>query len=79
MRFKLLSTVLVSASMAAAPAIAAQPSAAKLSVARASASGGDSRLEGGSGAVIGIALALGIVAIGVVAAVNSDDDDPVSA
>lgn len=81
MRLRLLSTILVSASMAAAPAIAAPSSASKLSVARASASSGDSKLEGGSGAVIGIGLALGIVAIGVLAAVNGDDnnDNPVSA
>lgn len=76
---KFLTSALISASMvAAAPSMAvAQTSApaAKLSVAhaRAGATEGDSKLEGGAGGIIAIALLAGIVAIGVLAAVNNDD------
>jgi hypothetical protein len=49
--------------------------------ARAGASAGESRLEGGSGGVIALALLAGIAAIGVLAIVNGDDSEasPVSA
>ncbi|MFD1610508.1 hypothetical protein ACFSCW_01685 [Sphingomonas tabacisoli] len=75
---KLFASALVSIGMMAAvpsTAIAQTSSASKLSVvsARAGARGGDSRLEGGSGGVIAIALLAGIAAIAVLAAVNNDD------
>ena len=81
MRIKSLTTVLVATSMVAlSPSIAAAQTvapASKLSVvsARAGAPAGDSRLAGGSGGVIALAILAGIVAIGVLAAVNSDDNN----
>jgi hypothetical protein len=85
-RIKSLTSALIAGSMVAAAPSAAiaqtAASASKLSVvqARAGAPAGDSQLAGGSGGVIAIALLAGIVAIGVLAAVNSDDsDEPVSA
>lgn len=81
---KLLSSIVASASLVAAPVMAQTASpAAKLSVAqsRAGASVDGERLGEGSGGLIAAVLVAGIIAIGVLAAVESgdDDDDPVSA
>lgn len=86
MRTGFITSALIASSMAAAaPSVAiaqTTSSAAKLSIAhaRAGAANGDSRLAGGSAGVIALALVAGIVAIGVLAAVNSDDNgsSPVS-
>lgn len=80
MRSKLLSSIIASASLIAAAPVAAQ-SASALSVARANATVEGEDLAGGAGGAIAIALVAGIVAIGVLAAIESgdDDDDPVSA
>lgn len=81
MRRNFLTSALIATSMAAAlPSVAiaqTSASAAKLSIAhaRAGASAGDSDLAGGSGGVIALALVAGIVAIGVLAAVNGDDNN----
>ena len=85
MRFKLLSSILVSASMVVAPvAAAAQAPAAKLSVvnarAGAPASGGNGLVGEGAGGIVALALLAGIAAILIVGELASDsDDDPVSA
>lgn len=83
---KLLSSILVSASLVAAPvaASAAPASASKLSVVNARAgapTSGESDLAGGAGGVIAIALLAGIAAILIVGelANDNDDDNPVSA
>ncbi|HEU4968930.1 hypothetical protein [Sphingomonas sp.] len=81
MRIKSLTSALIAGSMVAAMPGAAiaqtASSAAKLSIAhaRAGAAEGDSQLAGGSGGVIALAILAGIAAIGVLAAVNSDDDE----
>ncbi len=72
-RLKLLSSIIASASLVSAP-VMAQTSASKLSVARASAPVSGENLGEGSGGVIAIALVAGIIAIGVLAAVESGDD-----
>jgi hypothetical protein len=79
-RSKLLSSIIASASLIAAAPVAAQ-SASALSVARAQASVEGEELAGGAGGAVAIALVAGIIAIGVLAAVNGgdDDDDPISA
>lgn len=68
--------------VSATTAVAA-PSASKLSVvsaARAGAEEGDSNLAGGSGAIVAIVLALGIIAIPLIDELSNDNDDsPVSA
>jgi hypothetical protein len=87
MRFKSLTAAAIATSMVAmSPTIAVAQTvapASKLSIAhaRAGASAGESRLEGGSGGVIALALLAGIAAIGVLAIVNGDDSEasPVSA
>jgi len=54
--------------------------AAKLSVARAAAPVNGEKLGEGAGGIVAIALVAGIIAIGVLAAIeSSDDDDAVSA
>ena len=79
MRIKFLTTALVATSMVAiSPGVAVAQTvapASKLSVvsARAGAPAGDSQLAGWSGGVIALAILAGIVAIGVLAAVNGDD------
>ena len=81
MRSKLLSSIIATASLIAAAPVAAQ-SAASLSVARANASVDGEELAGGAGGAVAIALVAGIVAIGVLAAIEgdgNDDDDPISA
>lgn len=78
---KFLSSVLVSASLIAAPAVAA-PSAQSLSLSNArvgAATGSDSDLASGSGGIIALVILAGIVAIGVLAAIEESEDDPVSA
>lgn len=83
MRFKLLSSIIASASLVATPVLAQTASpASKLSIAqsRAAASVNGEDLGEGSGGLIAAVLVAGIVAIGVFAAIESgDDDDPVSA
>jgi hypothetical protein len=80
MKSKNLLAALAATSLVAAPAVAqAAPTnpAASLSVAksvRASASAGKDRLAGGGGIFAAI-IAAGIAAIGVIAIVNSSDDD----
>lgn len=78
MRFKLLSSILVSASMVTAmPAVAAPSSASKLSVvgARSGApASGDSQFAQGSGAIIALALLAGIAAILIVGEVVNDNN-----
>jgi O-antigen ligase len=77
-RFKLLSSIIASASLVAAPVMAqTASSAAKLSVARAGAPVSGEKLAEGSGGIIAAVLVAGIVAIGVLAA--TQDDDPESA
>lgn len=86
MRMKSLAAAAIATSMVAmSPSIAVAQTvapASKLSIAqsRAGAPAGESRLEGGSGGVIAIALLAGIAAIGVLAIVNGDDNEasPVS-
>lgn len=77
MRFKTMTAALAALSLAGGPALAAP--AAKLSVASAvragAASDGEDLMGGGSGAVLAGILALGIIAIPVVALVTDDDDD----
>lgn len=78
MRLKLFSSLIVSASLVSAPVLArtATP-ASKLSVVQARA-GAPVRGEGlgeGSGGIIAIALVAGIIAIAVLAAVESDDNN----
>lgn len=74
---KILATVAV-ASLSISPALAATNPASSLSVAkaaRASAPAGkQSQLSGGSFGFVGLAILAGIVAIGVIAIVNGDDD-----
>jgi hypothetical protein len=77
-RSKLLGSIVAAASLISAVPAAAQ-SASALSVARAHASADGEELAGGAGGAVAIALVAGIIAIGVLAAVNSDDDDSVSA
>ena len=84
MRFKFISSIIASASLVATPVMAQSASpAAKLSVAqsRAGASVDGERLGEGSGGLIAAVLVAGIVAIGVLAAIESgdNDDDPISA
>ncbi|WP_375270168.1 hypothetical protein [Sphingomonas sp.] len=75
---KILATVAV-ASLSISPALAATNSASSPSiakVARANAPAGkQSQLNGGSFGFVGLAILAGIVAIGVIAIVNGDDDD----
>lgn len=83
-RFKLISSIIASASLVATPVLAQSASpASKLSIAqsRAGASVDGERLGEGSGGLIAAVLVAGIIAIGVLAAVESgdNDDDPVSA
>ncbi|MBA2919171.1 hypothetical protein GON01_14825 [Sphingomonas sp. MAH-20] len=83
MRIKSLTSAIIAGSMIGALPTAAiaqtSASAAKLSIVRAAPEAGESRLAGGAGGVIALAILAGIAAIGVLAAVNSDDDEPVSA
>ena len=77
MRFKLLSSLIASASLVATPVLAqAAPSASatKLSVARANTSVEGKKLAEGAGGIVAIALVAGIIAIGVLAATQSDGD-----
>lgn len=79
MRIKSLTSVLIAGTMiGAVPSVAiaqTTASAAKLSVVRAAPESGDSKLAGGAGGVIALVILAGIAAIGVLAAVNSDDDN----
>lgn len=84
MRFRLFSSVLISASMIAAPVFAApltQPAAAKLSLSNArsgAATTGNSRLGEGAGGIFALALLAGIAAILIVGELANDNngDDP---
>jgi hypothetical protein len=78
MRIKLLSSLVAAASLVSAPVVAqtaAPSSAAKLSVVRAGAPVKGEKLGEGSGGLIAAVIAAGIVAIGVLAAVESSNDD----
>lgn len=78
MRSKVISSILVSASMMSAVPAMAATSASSLSVvgARAGApASGESDLAGGGGAMIGLAIAAGVIAILVVGLVVSNDDN----
>ncbi len=78
-RFTTIVAALAASSMVAAPALAAPTNAASsLSVAKARASAltakGEKLGEGG-GAIFGIAIAAGVAAIAIIAAVQNDDSD----
>lgn len=77
MRFKLLSSVLVSASLVSAPVAAASPaSSLSLANARAGASVADeNKLAEGAGGILALVIVAGIVAIGVFAATADDGPD----
>jgi len=74
---KILATIAV-ASLSISPALAATNPAANLSVAKVARTSAptakSSQLNGGFG-FVGLAILAGIVAIGVIAIVNGDDDD----
>jgi len=78
---KLLGSLIVSASLISAP-LAAQSSAQRLSLSNArvgAATTGENDLAQGAGGIVALALVAGIVAIGVLAAIEESDDDSVSA
>lgn len=80
MRLKLITSALISASMIGAvpaAAVAQTSSASKLSIAnvRTGAAAGESRLAGGSGGIIALALVAGIAAIAIVGAIEGDNND----
>lgn len=83
-RIGTFAAALAALTMTAAPALAAAaPSAARLSVAGSRAGAPSDRgnaQTGGGGAFIGLAIAAGIAAIIVLAAINGDDnfDNPAS-
>lgn len=80
---KMLSSIIVSASLIAAP-VAAASSAQSLSLSNArvgAVTGGENDLASGGGGIIALVILAGIVAIGVFAAIEGgeDDDFPASA
>jgi hypothetical protein len=75
---KLATASIAAISLVSATTAVAAPSASRLSVAssvRAGADEGDSRLAGGSGAIIAALLVVGIIAIPLIDELSSDDDD----
>ncbi|MBB5714755.1 hypothetical protein [Sphingomonas aerophila] len=78
---KSISAALAGAALIAAPTMAAAAPAnpaASLSVAksvRASAPAGKDKIAGGAGGIAAVLIAAGIAAIGVIAIVQSSDDD----
>lgn len=80
---KITTAAVAALSLVSATSSIAATSAAPLSVAssiRAGADEGDSALAGGSGAIIAIALVLGIIAIPLIDELSDDNNDnPVSA
>lgn len=77
MRSKLLSSILVSASLVSAPVMAASPaSSLSLANARVGASMSDeNQLAEGAGGILALVIVAGIVAIGVLAATADDSPD----
>ena len=69
MKIRTIAAATAAASLAVAPAVAAERTVAPIA--------GESEMEGGSGIIIGILAAAAIIA-GIIIAADSDDDAPTS-